>query len=51
MNNPPEEQQIFLKQNNTKQNMLKTSFNLSSDRLAQHIANHVKGFITIRLQS
>ena len=30
--------------------MYKKSFNLSSDRLAQHIANHVKGFITIRLQ-
>lgn len=47
MNNPAEEQQIFLKQNGK----CTKSFNLSSDRLAQHIANHVKGFITIRLQS
>ena len=30
--------------------MYKKSYNLSSDRFAQHVANHVKGFITIRLQ-
>ena len=40
MNNPAEEQQIFLKQKNQ-----------SLVRLVQHIAKHVKGFVTTRLQS
>jgi hypothetical protein len=35
----------------TKRNMLKTSFNWPLVRLAQHIANQSKQFITIRLQS